>query len=674
MAGKSAGVKAGKAYVELGAEDQGLLAKMRAAETRLKAFGSAVKAIGDKVSVAGAPMRSLGKHIGAVGAAITGAMLGASKLMADVGGDIADMSARTGVGVEALSEIGFAAQLSGTDLGTFEGSVAKMQKTLAKAAAGSKGAQEIFSDLGVDFRILKRLSPEDQFKTMANAISRVEDPTLRAAAAMSVFGKSGTAMLPLIKDGAAGIEELQGKARDLGLTLSADDVKASEDWGDTLDILGRTLRSVVLTVGTALMPMLTDFASTVVNVVKTVRAWIDANRPLVVLAFQIGAGIMAAGAAVIALGGVLSGVGAVLGAIGAGISGIGVVIGSLLSPITLIVAGVVGLGAAILKFTGAGSTALGWLGERFAALKDAAAVAFKGIGDALAAGDIALAGQILWQSLKIQFMSGINKLKDMWADWGTALMEVYRGVVFGLGGIWIDALAGIQSNFINALGYLRDGWSGFVGFLQKSWNNFGGFFAKVWARIKALFRGGDAEAEIAAINADVGAKNSAVDQSTGAAVSDRMQARDAQLAAIEADRAGSLAALGQDQQTEIDNRRKEAQDGIAARAAELKAAQDELAALTKEAADKKAKAATVDGLEHSRPGGPTLDPQEIDKGIEKAAKTVSVSGSFSAAAAAGLGAGDSVSDAIKEGNKEAKKTNDKLDKTNRLLEQAGSLE
>ena len=40
------------------------------------------------------------------------------------------------------------------------------------------------------------MRPEEQFKYLADRIAAIENPTQKAAAAMAVFGKSGTALLP----------------------------------------------------------------------------------------------------------------------------------------------------------------------------------------------------------------------------------------------------------------------------------------------------------------------------------------------------------------------------------------------------------------------------------------------------------------------------------------------
>ena len=51
--------------------------------------------------------------------------------------------------------------------------------------------------------------------------------------------------------------------------------------------------------------------------------------------------------------------------------------------------------------SGAGADALTWLGEQFGRLRDTVYKVMGGIADALAAGDITLAAQILWLSLKL---------------------------------------------------------------------------------------------------------------------------------------------------------------------------------------------------------------------------------------------------------------------------------
>ena len=52
------------------------------------------------------------------------------------------MSKRTGISVEALTEVDYVASQTGTTIESFEGGIKKMQKALEEAAGGSAEARE----------------------------------------------------------------------------------------------------------------------------------------------------------------------------------------------------------------------------------------------------------------------------------------------------------------------------------------------------------------------------------------------------------------------------------------------------------------------------------------------------------------------------------------------------
>ena len=112
----SQSIRAGRAFVELFADDTKLVRGLRAAEKRLKAFGASVQSIGTKVF--------------GLGAAAIAPLLATTNVFSEMGDQLAKMSVRTGISVEALSELGYAAQQSGTDMETLEGGVRKLQKFL----------------------------------------------------------------------------------------------------------------------------------------------------------------------------------------------------------------------------------------------------------------------------------------------------------------------------------------------------------------------------------------------------------------------------------------------------------------------------------------------------------------------------------------------------------------
>ena len=242
------GIRAGRAFVELFADDSKLVRGLRRAEKRLKAFGDRI--------------RNLGLKIAGLGTAMLAPMLGAAKAFGSMGDQVAKMAKRTGLSVEALSELRFAASQTGTSLEALETGFRRMQRSIYDAGRGLSTQTDALADLGLTYEDLAGLSPEEQFKKLAEAISRVEDPTRKAALAQALFGRAGTQLLPLFAQGAKGIEALQAEARRLGLTMSGEDAKAAEEFTDALDALWKVVKMGVFNVGAALAPVLQQVAET----------------------------------------------------------------------------------------------------------------------------------------------------------------------------------------------------------------------------------------------------------------------------------------------------------------------------------------------------------------------------------------------------------------------------
>ncbi len=217
------GIRAGRAFVELFADAQPLVRGLRAAEKRLRAFGDSI--------------RTIGLRMAALGAGLLTPMLGAAKTFSAMGDQVAKMAKRTGLSVETLSELRFVASQTGTEFESLEMAFRRMQRSIYDAGRGLSTAADALADLGLRFEDLDGLSPERQFKLLGERIGRIEDPTRKAALAMTLFGRTGTNLLPMFADGASGIEALQRRARELGLTMRTEDARAAEDFTDALDRL-----------------------------------------------------------------------------------------------------------------------------------------------------------------------------------------------------------------------------------------------------------------------------------------------------------------------------------------------------------------------------------------------------------------------------------------------------
>ena len=273
----SKGIRAGRAFVELFADDSKLVAGLNRAAARLKAFGASVSAVGMKLATLG-------------GAALA-PMLGAAKMFGSAGDDLAKMSQRTGASVEALSQLAYAAAMADVDTDGLDKGLRKMQKFLDAAATGSAEARESLARLGLTAANLAGLAPDKQFELLADRLDKVADPAAKAALAMKIFGREGTSLIPLMAGGAAGIEALRKRAGELGLTISTQAAAGAMKFHDALKTLWAVVRRAGFAIGESLAPVLQKLAEDMTGAIVQANAFIQNNRQLVATALKVAAEI-----------------------------------------------------------------------------------------------------------------------------------------------------------------------------------------------------------------------------------------------------------------------------------------------------------------------------------------------------------------------------------------------
>ena len=165
-----------------------------------------------------------------------------------------DLAQRTGIGVESLQALQMAAKLSGIDDVT--GAVQKLGVEIGQAA--ESGKTEAFTKLGLDFQKLQAMAPEEQFKAIQAAISALPTPAERAAAAVSIFGKAGVELLPLMNQNLAEVEE---RMRRLGAIVGDDQVEAIGGMNDALDMVKDTFDGIIGNVVGNLAPVVESLAN-----------------------------------------------------------------------------------------------------------------------------------------------------------------------------------------------------------------------------------------------------------------------------------------------------------------------------------------------------------------------------------------------------------------------------
>jgi hypothetical protein len=212
----------------------------------------------------------------AIGSAFTSAAQNVLTLAGNVSSSLDslnDLSARTGIGVEALQGYSLAAKMAGVDTEQFGVAIQKLAVNIGKANAGD-AFDKTLRGIGLSVAELKALAPEQQFSAIGDAISQLPTAADRAAAAVQLFGKQGAALAPLFREGAASIEELQARAERLGVIVSETQVNNVADMNDAFDLVRATVEGITGQVIGNLAPAVTAVTE---QFLKFVEEWSGAQ-------------------------------------------------------------------------------------------------------------------------------------------------------------------------------------------------------------------------------------------------------------------------------------------------------------------------------------------------------------------------------------------------------------
>jgi hypothetical protein len=188
-----------------------------------------------------ARMKGIGQSVKGLGAGLAAgfAVAGVSSLASDafaMASALSEAAAQTGVTVEQLQRLRLAAAQNGSSADAMDKSLSRLSVKLGEAQSGSKSAAEAFTNLGISVEQLKGLNAGDAFALITDKISQIKDPTLQAAYAKQIFGKSAAELLPILKAGTVALDEATAASKRNG-EISTEDAAKLDELADSWDML-----------------------------------------------------------------------------------------------------------------------------------------------------------------------------------------------------------------------------------------------------------------------------------------------------------------------------------------------------------------------------------------------------------------------------------------------------
>lgn len=304
---------------------------------------------------------------------------------------------KVGISAEAVQELGYAASVSGASTDDLQVSMQHLARGLEELRTKGTGpAQDALQALRISYSQLKGEGLDQNLEVIADRFKEMPDGPKKTAAAMDLFGRSGTALIPLLNKGKDGIVDLRNEAEKLGVVISEDGIKKAEEYEEAQKRLAATFTGLRNEVVIALLPALKDLVETMVEWVKNNREAIEtglrAAVHLLMFAFQGLAKVLDVVAVVLEFMGnhaelartILTALGIVIGAI-ATEAAIAWLVS--LGPILLVVGAITALIfifkdwlRGLLEGKGVTASVLNWIADKFKSMARAVLDVFKAIG------------------------------------------------------------------------------------------------------------------------------------------------------------------------------------------------------------------------------------------------------------------------------------------------------
>jgi len=467
----------------------------------VRAVVLAVKAMGLAISVVTAPFRLAAATVGMfyrAAVAIPGAIAAIPGLLQRVGVAALDMGKKVAAAAgQMAASVGRAAVATGAALAKLPGQLAGYASGAVNAVSGA--LQGLGMTIGKAGAVAAGLSTAivgpltmaaQQFGAYGQKIREVQNEYQKfaltaeeTAVIMRVSEQTGESIQKLaeqMREGTRDFSRWRAEVQASGMSMSGPGLGAALALSRAYYSLRESLSGLRMALGEAVGPAITETTQVITGAVRAVTRWVADNKPLIAQIFRVASAVGIAATAITTIGGAIAGAGA------------------LLSPFTAALAAIAA-GLAIVEVrTGAGrsiwaayadsvkrayATVVQYLGQMAAF----ASKVVGGVKDALAAGDLAGAVNVLWSGAKVAWIAGLTELDTLtrgafggilqnlaagrWSAAGEAVMAAlqvaWQNGIIAISGMWgtiVDAAdtawLGLQTGFDGMLGSLEKGMYG----------------------------------------------------------------------------------------------------------------------------------------------------------------------------------------------------------------------
>lgn len=223
------------------------------------------------------------RALGAIGAGLgVAALVGVVKNAIDAADALGKLSQRTGITVEDLGGLKYAAELSGVSLEGLAKGVKALSVSAVEAASGNKEMAKVFKLMGVDVKDaagnVKNMNA--LLEESADKFASYRDGPEKTALAMKIMSKAGSEMIPLLNMGGEAIRKLREEQARYG-GVSTETSEKAQEFNDTLTRLEMMSGAFGKTLSAQLLQPLQAVADWMVRLRERMDAFSGVIEPIV---------------------------------------------------------------------------------------------------------------------------------------------------------------------------------------------------------------------------------------------------------------------------------------------------------------------------------------------------------------------------------------------------------
>jgi hypothetical protein len=191
--------------------------------------------------------------------------------------EMGKLSQKVGIGTEELSKLQYAADLAGISSGELTSSLSRLTKGMSDATQGTGEALKGFQALGINVKNADGTlrSSSDVMGDVADAFAGMEDGAGKTALAISIFGRAGANLIPLLNGGRQAIKDAGDELERFGGVVTPDAARKAEIFNDNLTRLQTVVKGVGISIANDLLPFLTRLSEEFLVAEKNALTFFD---------------------------------------------------------------------------------------------------------------------------------------------------------------------------------------------------------------------------------------------------------------------------------------------------------------------------------------------------------------------------------------------------------------